>query len=471
MRKRIGKILACFAAAAVLSAVLPVSWKENSTVYAEGDISSISLDGSNEPQYFTSITELNTTLGNYRGSQSLNAKLQNDWNVQSGEVIRVTSGDNLTLDLNGYKISNTTSTIAIQVNGGSLTITDSSSGTGTIEASQCSAVEITGGNVNILNGNFKGNTGAVSQDAYTLWVKGGELVMQNGSVENRNAAAVFVDVSAKATIAGGSFKATNSSGYCYACYATGNSNLIISGGDFSITASSGKSLWIDENVTVSLTGGTYHNAIAKKAVTAPAESVYYKVFYGNPGSRNIITGNHILTNNNFTYEQNYVRTQSEVSIVPGSMISLNTNRSSVETYGANETDAREAADNGGIVFAGADGKLYSADSSVPVPDTARITDGNTYTWGGWQDVSGAIYASAGAYAKKHSGSDAVLTGVWKPAGSNSDAISGVGKYYLRAHTKYTLGSGQWTVDGDSTVYHGGTDFYIAGDGEFEFQKQ
>ena len=49
-------------------------------------------------------------------------------------------------------------------------------------------------------------------------------------------------------------------------------------------------------------------------------------------------------------------------------------------------------------------------------------------------------------------------------------ISQSGVYALKAGEKYHLAQGQWKVDGDKSVYHGGNDFYVSADGNYSFTK-
>lgn len=51
-----------------------------------------------------------------------------------------------------------------------------------------------------------------------------------------------------------------------------------------------------------------------------------------------------------------------------------------------------------------------------------------------------------------------------------DGINDNGKKKLRRERLYKLGSGQWTVDGDSTVYSGGA-FYVKNGGEYDFTRK
>lgn len=41
---------------------------------------------------------------------------------------------------------------------------------------------------------------------------------------------------------------------------------------------------------------------------------------------------------------------------------------------------------------------------------------------------------------------------------------------LKAGQVYTLGSGTWTVGGDSTTYNGGTVFFVGGEGQYTFNQ-
>lgn len=49
-------------------------------------------------------------------------------------------------------------------------------------------------------------------------------------------------------------------------------------------------------------------------------------------------------------------------------------------------------------------------------------------------------------------------------------ISKSGVYALKAGEKYRLAQGQWKVDGDKSVYQGGSDFYVSADGDYSFTK-
>lgn len=52
-----------------------------------------------------------------------------------------------------------------------------------------------------------------------------------------------------------------------------------------------------------------------------------------------------------------------------------------------------------------------------------------------------------------------------------DGITGSGRKQLKTGTAYRLGSGQWTVGGDGTVYTGGSTFYVKTGGAYDFRLQ
>lgn len=53
----------------------------------------------------------------------------------------------------------------------------------------------------------------------------------------------------------------------------------------------------------------------------------------------------------------------------------------------------------------------------------------------------------------------------------SGVVPGGTAVRLMANQRYTLGSGTWKVNGDSTSYSGTADFYVGGEGEYVFTKQ
>ncbi len=53
---------------------------------------------------------------------------------------------------------------------------------------------------------------------------------------------------------------------------------------------------------------------------------------------------------------------------------------------------------------------------------------------------------------------------------DSNVISGSGVYDLKAGEKYHLAEGKWYVEGDKSVYQGGSDFYVTADGSYRFSR-
>ncbi|MBD5519672.1 MAG: hypothetical protein HDR03_00295 [Lachnospiraceae bacterium] len=56
-------------------------------------------------------------------------------------------------------------------------------------------------------------------------------------------------------------------------------------------------------------------------------------------------------------------------------------------------------------------------------------------------------------------------------GDDITVINNDGTYSLHAGTAYRLGSGSWTLQGDSAVYSGGITFYVNTDGSYNFKKR
>lgn len=73
-------------------------------------------------------------------------------------------------------------------------------------------------------------------------------------------------------------------------------------------------------------------------------------------------------------------------------------------------------------------------------------------------------------AKDKAGNETVfsITVEKKNAEDDTSVISKTGDYSLKAGTAYRLGDGNWTLEGDSTVYRGGGTFYVRVDGSYHF---
>lgn len=67
------------------------------------------------------------------------------------------------------------------------------------------------------------------------------------------------------------------------------------------------------------------------------------------------------------------------------------------------------------------------------------------------------------------GNNRTIYAHWQNQGPQG-TITDAGQYYLDVGTAYTLGSGTWTVNGDTTTYPGGITFYVANAGTYTFSK-
>ncbi|MBD5513247.1 MAG: hypothetical protein HDR06_00970 [Lachnospiraceae bacterium] len=75
-------------------------------------------------------------------------------------------------------------------------------------------------------------------------------------------------------------------------------------------------------------------------------------------------------------------------------------------------------------------------------------------------------------AKDKAGNETVYSiTVEKKTEDDTSVISKSGDYSLKAGTAYRLGDGKWTLKGDSTVYSGGSTFYVRGDGSYHFTQR
>lgn len=161
---------------------------------------------------------------------------------------------------------------------------------------------------------------------------------------------------------------------------------------------------------------------------------------------------------------------------------------------------RAVADNGQIFYVRTIGIVV--DSVAPV--ITGIQNGGTYPVGtkfGVEDANldtvfvneqGATPTDDGKYqvaangtsctirAKDKAGHEttySITIGEEKPdepddpkPGDDITVINGSGTYSLKAGTAYRLGSGSWTLQGDSVVYRGGITFYVNTDGDYVFKK-
>lgn len=154
----------------------------------------------------------------------------------------------------------------------------------------------------------------------------------------------------------------------------------------------------------------------------------------------------------------------------------------------------EAAD-GQISYARTDGIVI--DATAPV--ITGIDNGGTYPEGTYFGVTddnlesvlmneqpAALSQTDGMYrvtaaqystscvirAKDKAGNETVysITVGKKDVEDDTNVISKTGVYSLKAGTAYRLGDGNWTLEGDSTVYRGGSTFYVREDGSYHFTQ-
>lgn len=76
-------------------------------------------------------------------------------------------------------------------------------------------------------------------------------------------------------------------------------------------------------------------------------------------------------------------------------------------------------------------------------------------------------------AKDKAGNDMTcsITVSGRDPGQEGNIISQTGRYALKAGDEYKLAEGSWKVYGDSTVYRGGSTFYVKAAGEYMFMKE
>lgn len=121
--------------------------------------------------------------------------------------------------------------------------------------------------------------------------------------------------------------------------------------------------------------------------------------------------------------------------------------------------------------------------------TSNEPDKEGYRLVGWKDADGNIYTAGNTvtynwadYSSGDSDNPQVITftASWEQEitpdeGENKedDTESGIptnGENKLKANTKYVLGGGTWTVEGDPTIYEGGREFYVEVEGTYTFKQ-
>ena len=375
----------------------------------------------------------------------------------TGDIENVTTSftlirGELILDLNGHAITGAINSGTIFLVSGTnvkLLIKDSSEGKGSIvnTGTYGSVINISGGNLEIQGGNLQSaciclevgdtentdNSDLAEGLKTTVNLSGGSLNGTLSALEiGINSTIIISDTAvlssdnetvrmaettggSTVTITGGTLNGGKVNGDLgYACNFSGADNeLKITGGTFNLNAVNGSSLVIggsatDANVTIS--GGTFNGRIGRATDTGHLNyTAYYGDGTGSGSYTGIIAPGCVLTDNAVYYDkenvgENIEFTRTPVSVVPGTLIRLNTRRSQLEEYSENEKTEANNADLYELppVSVGKDGTIYSntGSTNIPVLDPTRITDGNTYTFSGWRDASGQEYASITAEMAK-----------------------------------------------------------------------
>lgn len=405
------------------------------------------------------ITTLQDAVNQCNNGAAMSIRLDSDITGIT-DTIRLTGAD-LVLDLNGHTISGNVGNhnfIFSASNQGSFTITDSNGGSGSIENTNSTggAVFKTGGKLSISGGNFLGGYHCIkvsdseaditggnysanhATDGVTFHILGNSNVHISGNPGfTSNYGTVFVpdDVTAGSlTIEGGTFTSNENGAFGYTCYIGGKCNLNISGGTFILNNDAGKSLFIGTNATdadVSISGGTFIGQTNKGGIgRAVSDTVHlnYTAFYGDDnGKEGILAQGYVLTDNQFQSEPGSIMDTSatEISVVPGTLVMFDTQRSTVEEYGNSESEAKETADFYSLapVSVGTDGHIYANGSTTISFDETRIKDGNVYEWNGWYDANGNEFASVDEYVTKSGKmSDAVLKADYNVKVSTQDGL-------------------------------------------------
>ena len=136
---------------------------------------------------------------------------------------------------------------------------------------------------------------------------------------------------------------------------------------------------------------------------------------------------------------------------------------------------------------------YEASFTVTVTSNTPSKDGNTFL--GWKDADGKTYTAGNTvtynWAAYSSGDSSkpekiTFTALWEQETTSDEGenkeddtesgfleegatpTNGVNK--LKANTKYKLGSGTWTVEGDPTIYEGRSEFYVEVEETYTFKQ-
>lgn len=130
------------------------------------------------------------------------------------------------------------------------------------------------------------------------------------------------------------------------------------------------------------------------------------------------------------------------------------------------------------------------------PEIVGLVEGNTYPEGTTFKVEDVNLASVkvnetdvtpesdGSYRVRANGTSCMIRATDKAGNENTcsitvtpenpeenNVISANGTYSLKSGTPYQLAEGKWQVSGDSTVYQGGSTFYVTTDKDYSFTKR
>ena len=405
------------------------------------------------------FSDCNQNAANHYVTLNVDVVLTSD-SFSSDAPFQLTRGT-LTLDLNGHKIDASACSSNNPIflcSGGTLTITDGT-GSGSIKgSSNVVCVKATGGTFDISGGNFIDAAQCLDVSGATVNISGGTFVAKEYSAAPSNSVALMMsgantnvtinggnfkgeyatiwvrnDVSSnsKLTITDGDFTVSNDGPYGYVCYVAGICDIDISGGTYNLQSPSGSTLVLGAQLTddkISISGGTYNGRIAR-FVTNEAEQNYTAFYGGTAGSSGIFAEGYVLTANAVnTQETNTVFSQDNVQVKPGSLITFDTRRSSLEDYTTNETLQENTADYYSIAPVSIDknGNPYSAvDSVTPAVETSRISDGNTYSFNGWYDDKGNAFATVQEFINQNGWTESTTVNLYAGWKAQTGAEAGL----------------------------------------------
>lgn len=400
---------------------------------------------------FENLKTVIDTCNNSEEAENVSVRLDKDLTMDNDSPLPALSKGSLTIDLNGHSLRGDLAESAIFfVSGGELTIT----GDGIVEntADDGSVIVQTGGKLNISGGSYKAKKicldvsnesettisgGQFSGTEVALRLDKSKVTISDSPVFSSVNKAIYVpeDKSGvELNISGGTFNVDGDNAFgLVCCFESKDSSLKISGGTFNLNVGSGNSLLIGEGVSdtqVSISGGSFNGRIAR-AIGKDAEW-NYTTYYGKDSESGILAPGYVFTDNTFTDMTNkktepYVFTTDKVDVVKGSLIKLNTKRSTLENYGDRETATKEKVDLYSVapVSVGEDGKVYeNTDGSEPVIDTDKITNGNVYAFVKWIDADGNEYASVKDYVSSKGNDATGLSAVYKASVKTSLGLQG-----------------------------------------------